>query len=282
MSAPDEVRAEGVRVSYDRRTAVLAGADLVLRRGRRVAVVGANGAGKTTLLRVLAGAVEPERGSVRVDGVPLRHDRRSLAAHRQGVQLVLQDPDDQLFSADVHADVSFGPTNLGLPAAEVRRRVAETLALLDVAHLVDRPIHQLSYGQRKRVAIAGAVAMRPAFLLLDEPTAGLDPAGVEALLATVERLEADGTVVAISTHDLALVWAWADEAALVTPTGVHQAAVHELLVDADRLAGSDLRVPWQAELLAAAGVAVGAPAPRTTAEVAAVVRGASGRGPGER
>lgn len=282
MSAPDELRAEDVRVSYDRRTAVLDGADLVLRRGRRVAVVGANGAGKTTLLRVLAGAVEPERGSVRVDGVPLRHDRRSLAAHRQDVQLVLQDPDDQLFSADVHADVSFGPTNLGLPAAEVRRRVAETLALLDVAHLVDRPTHQLSYGQRKRVAIAGAVAMRPAFLLLDEPTAGLDPAGVEALLATVERLEADGTVVAISTHDLALVWAWADEAALVTPAGVHQAVVHELLVDADRLAGSDLRVPWQAELLAAAGVAVGAPAPRTTAEVAAVVRGASARGPGER
>ena len=120
----------------------------------------------------------PRRRPVAVDGRPLEHSRRGLRAHRQEVQLVLQDPDDQLFSASVAQDVSFGPVNLGLPEDDVRARVAEALRLLAVEHLADRPTHQLSYGERKRVAIAGAVAMRPCVLLLDEPTAGLDPSAV--------------------------------------------------------------------------------------------------------
>ena len=108
---------------------------------------------------------------------------------RDSVQLVLQDPDDQLFSADVAQDVSFGPLHLGLGAQEVRRRVAETLDLVGATHLADRPTHQLSYGERKRVALAGALAMRPAVLLLDEPTAGLDPAGLETLLTVLARVQ---------------------------------------------------------------------------------------------
>ncbi|MDO5498797.1 MAG: ATP-binding cassette domain-containing protein, partial [Propionibacteriaceae bacterium] len=145
------VRLDGVSAGFDDRL-VLSGLDLDL-GAARTALLGANGSGKSTLLRVLSGAHEPSDGQVLVDGEPLRHDRRGLRVHRQRVQLVLQDPDDQLFSADVLRDVSFGPMNLDLPEDEVRTRVADALAVLSIAHLADRPTHQLSYGERKRVAL---------------------------------------------------------------------------------------------------------------------------------
>jgi len=169
---------EGLHAGYPGRGDVLDCAHVSVTGRSRLALLGENGSGKTTLLRCLSGAHVPDAGSVAVDGITLRHDNAGLRDHRQRVQLVLQDPDDQLFSADVRADVSFGPINLGLDDHEVRARVSEALELLDVVDLADRPVHQLSYGQRKRVAIAGAVAMRPQVILLDEPTAGLDPRAV--------------------------------------------------------------------------------------------------------
>ncbi len=181
--------AEGLTVGFDRGTPVLDGASLTVPAGRRLALLGATGSGKTTLLRCLSGALRPARGRVTLDGAELRHTRSGLRAHRQEVQLVLQDPDDQLFSASVAQDVSFGPLNLGLPEDQVRARVAEALELLAVAHLAGRPTHQLSYGERKRVTIAGAVAMRPCVLLLDEPTAGLDPSAVTETLGALTRLQ---------------------------------------------------------------------------------------------
>lgn len=152
-------------------------ATVEVRAGRRIAVLGANGSGKTTLLRTLAGALRPTAGQVLWHGTLLHHSRSRLNEHRQRVQFVGQDPDDQLVSADVRRDVSFGPMNLGLPVPEVRARVEEALALLDLLPLADRPVHHLSYGQRKRVALAGAMAMRPAVMLLDEPTAGSTTSG---------------------------------------------------------------------------------------------------------
>jgi len=234
----------GLVVGYDRSRPVLDGASLTVAPGRRLAVLGANGSGKTTLLRCLSGALAPARGRVTLDGTELRHTRAGLRAHRQAVQLVLQDPDDQLFSASVAQDVSFGPVNLELPEAEVRARVAEALDLLSVAHLAGRPTHQLSYGERKRVAIAGAVAMRPCVLLLDEPTAGLDPTAVGEALAALSRLqEADSTVV-MSTHDVDLALRWADEVAVVVDGGVVQGAPDVVLGDDALLARARLDRPW--------------------------------------
>ena len=174
----------------------------------------------------------------------MRYDRAGLKAHRRVVQLVLQDPDDQLFSADVRRDVSFGPVNLGLPEAEVRDRVEEALTLLRIADLADRPVHRLSYGQRKRVAIAGAVAMRPRVLLLDEPTSALDPAGVTELLTAFARLEANHTTVVIATHDVDLALGWADSAAVVVDGRVVQGAPATVLGDRDLILLARLRLPW--------------------------------------
>ena len=236
--------AHGLVVGYERGRAVLDGAPLTIPAGRRLAVLGANGSGKTTLLRCLSGALPPAGGRVTLDGAELQHTRKGLRAHRQAVQLVLQDPDDQLFSASVAQDVSFGPVNLGLPEHEVRARVAEALQLLAVAHLAGRPTHQLSYGERKRVAIAGAVAMRPCVLLLDEPTAGLDPSAVTEALAALERLRASGSTVVMSTHDVDLALRWADDVAVVVDRGVVQGAPAEVLADDALLARARLDRPW--------------------------------------
>jgi cobalt transport protein ATP-binding subunit len=236
--------ADGLVVGYERGLRVLDGASVTVPAGRRLALLGANGSGKTTLLRCLSGALEPTAGSVLLDDVRLQHSRRGLRAHRQEVQLVLQDPDDQLFSASVAQDVSFGPLNLGLDEDAVRERVAEALRLLAVDGLAARPTHQLSYGERKRVAIAGAVAMRPCVLLLDEPTAGLDPSAVAEALAALTRLEASGTTVVMSTHDVDLALRWADEVAVVVDRRVVQGDPATMLGDDDLLARARLDRPW--------------------------------------
>ncbi|TYP80595.1 cobalamin biosynthesis protein [Blastococcus xanthinilyticus] len=240
--------AAGLVVGYDRGRPVLDGARLSVPPGRRLAVLGANGSGKTTLLRCLSGALRPAAGTVTVDGRPLEHSRAGLRAHRQVVQLVLQDPDDQLFSASVAQDVSFGPLNLGLDEAAVRERVAEALALLAVEHLAARPTHQLSYGERKRVAIAGAVAMRPCVLLLDEPTAGLDPSAVAGTLAALTRLQEHDSTVVMSTHDVDLALRWADSVAVVVDRAVVQGSPAVVLGDGALLARARLARPWALEV----------------------------------
>lgn len=237
-----QLSASGLSVSFGDRQ-VLCGADLEIPRGRRLALLGANGSGKTTLLRTLAGSRKPDGGRVLVDGTPVVFGRAGLRAHRQVVQLVAQNPDDQLFAADVFRDVSFGPLNLGLPEVEVRRRVAEALAVLSIEDLAERPIHELSYGQRKRVAIAGALAMEPCVMLLDEPTAGLDPQGVEELVGALESLLRARTTVVISTHDVDFALSWADSVAILVEGRVRFGAPNALLRDAELVAAARLRQP---------------------------------------
>lgn len=244
MAGNDEVVLDAVSVGYPGRGEVLHEARLTVPPGARLALLGANGSGKSTLLRCLSGALRPSGGRVLVGGRALVHSRAGLTAHRQQVQLVVQDPDDQLFSASVGADVSFGPMNLELPEAEVRARVDEALDLLAVAHLRDRPTHHLSYGERKRVAMAGAYAMHPGLLALDEPTAGLDPAAVREALAALDRLHAAGTSLVMATHDVDLALAWADTAAVVVDGTVVTGDPAVVLGDADLVHAARLGRPW--------------------------------------
>lgn len=246
--------ARDVTASYPGAEPVLSRATCELANGTRLALLGANGSGKTTLLRCLSGAHKPDSGEIALAGQPLHHDKKSLRNHRRRVQLVLQDPDDQLFSADVTQDVAFGPLNLGLTTDEVRHRVSEALDLLGVTHLADRPTHQLSYGERKRVTIAGAVAMRPDVLLLDEPTAGLDPAGVEDVRSALERLTGQGTTIVLATHDVDFALSWADEAAVVAGGQIQQGPITRILSDTELVNRAHLRQPWQLELAIALGL----------------------------
>ncbi|WP_030607019.1 energy-coupling factor ABC transporter ATP-binding protein [Streptomyces sclerotialus] len=274
MSAPVPVALRGASYAYEDGPLVLSDLDFEVPEGRALALLGRNGSGKTTLMRLLSGGLRPRTGRLTVDGQPVGYDRKGLTRLRTTVQLVVQDPDDQLFAASVAQDVSFGALNLGLSDAEARARVEEALAALDITALADRPTHLLSYGQRKRTAIAGAVVMRPRVLILDEPTAGLDPDGQERLLATLGRLRASGTTVVMATHDVDLALRWADDAALLTPSGAHTGPVAAMLARTDLLHQAGLRLPWgvaAAHLLRSQGLLTDtAPGPRTPDELAAV------------
>lgn len=263
-----KLRAVDLVAAYPGAEPVLNQASVTLPAGARLAVLGANGSGKTTMLRCLSGAHRPAAGRVLLDDRPLGYGKAALRAHRRRVQLVLQDPDDQLFSADVSQDVAFGPLNLGLPERQVRERVAGALELLGITHLAGRATHQLSYGERKRVTIAGAIAMEPAVLLLDEPTAGLDPAGVAGFLVTLGRLAERGTAIALATHDVDFALAWADEVAVVADGRIQQGALVELLADAALLERAHLRPPWPLELATRLGLAA---RPRTMDEMLAAL-----------
>ena len=192
----------------------LSGINLTVKRGVRLAIVGANGAGKTTLLLHLNGILRPSNGAMFLDGCPVAYGAAYLAAWRKRVGLVLQDADDQLFAATVAEDVSFGPLNIGLSEVQTQSRVFDALQIMGISNLADRSTHMLSFGQKKRAAIAGAIAMQPEVLLLDEPTAGLDHLGSTALLTAMESLETAGTTLVFTTHDVDMAFSFAHEVAV--------------------------------------------------------------------
>ncbi|PAY21950.1 cobalt ABC transporter [Dietzia natronolimnaea] len=243
----------GARFSYRRvdpsgarSQTVLDGVDLMIPAGATMALLGGNGSGKTTLLRLLVGLNRLEVGELQLDGEKVRDRRADRTRLRQSVQMVLQEPDDQIFATTVRADVSFGPVNLGLDRDEVARRVDGALEALAIADLADRVPHHLSFGQRKKVALAGALAMRPRVLLLDEPTAGLDPYSGAELLEALEALRGGGTAILMATHDVDLAWAWAEEAVVLSGGALTRGPAHQVLRDEALLAAARLATPWGA------------------------------------
>jgi cobalt/nickel transport system ATP-binding protein len=202
---------QNVSYRYPDGTPALDDCSLRVRRGSRTAVLGTNGAGKTTLFLHLNGILRPSAGQVLFSGTPLDYSRVGMRRLRSLVGLVFQNPDNQLFSASVREDVSFGPMNMGLEVGEVRKRVEESLLAVGMAESADKPVHNLSYGQKKRVCIAGVLAMKPEILVLDEPMAGLDAAMQEELLVVLDRLHAAGMTIIVATHDLDFAYGWADD-----------------------------------------------------------------------
>ncbi|MDR1775557.1 MAG: ATP-binding cassette domain-containing protein [Actinomycetes bacterium] len=183
------------------RAGVLNGVDLAVAPGEHVVLMGGNGSGKTTLLLLIAALERADAGSVRVDGLD-PFDATSTIEVRRRVGFVQQRPDDQIVATSVADDVAFGPENLGLPRAELQARVDEALQLTGLNGLEGREPHTLSGGQKQRLVIAGALAMRPAYLLLDEPTSQLDPAGRADVLAVLARAKADGCGILQVTHSM--------------------------------------------------------------------------------
>ncbi|MEX0757442.1 MAG: ABC transporter ATP-binding protein [Acidimicrobiia bacterium] len=186
-----------LRFSYPDGTEVLRGVDLEIGAGERVALLGPNGAGKTTFVLHLIGILQAGSGTVAVDGIELTDE--SVRDVRARVGFVFQDPDDQLFMPTVRQDVAFGPANFGLRGEELEARVGEALTMVGMGHAADKAPHHLSGGERRRVAIATVLAMRPSILILDEPSSNLDPAGRRELAEILAGL--DVTLLMV-THDL--------------------------------------------------------------------------------
>ncbi|HVH94807.1 MAG: energy-coupling factor ABC transporter ATP-binding protein [Nocardioidaceae bacterium] len=196
MSTP-VLDVRGLAYAYPDGHQALYGVNLHVHQGERVALLGPNGAGKTTLVLHLNGILTGGAGTVTVSGVQVA--KRNLAEVRRRVGVVFQDPDDQLFMSTVGDDVAFGPANLGVKGAALERRVLDALDRVGMADFVDRPPHHLSFGQRRRVAVATVLAMEPEILVLDEPSSNLDPASRRELADILTGL--DVTVLMV-THDL--------------------------------------------------------------------------------
>jgi len=233
------VEVSGLRHAYPDGREALRGVELHVGHGERVAVLGPNGAGKTTLMLHLNGLLRASAGTLAVAG--LRVERRTLRELRARVGLVFQDPDDQLFMPTVGEDVAFGPRNLELDGAEVDARVASALRAVRLDHAVDRAPYGLSMGERRRAAIATVLAMSPQLLVLDEPSANLDPRARRELLDVLERLE---PTLLLTTHDLPLA-AELCERTVVLDEGrvVADGPTEVLLADAELLAAHDLELP---------------------------------------
>lgn len=195
----------GVSYSY-REIAALKGISLQIARGERVALLGANGSGKSTLLRLLAALSFPDQGSISFSGESLTAERLEtdefFFRFRRQVGIVFQNPEIQLFNPSVFDEVAFGPLQLRWPNEKIRDRVRETLVAMDIAGLSDRPPHRLSGGEKKRVALASVLVLDPEVLLLDEPTAGLDPSSAAQIVRLLASWKNGSRTVIAATHDL--------------------------------------------------------------------------------
>jgi len=219
----------------------LAGASIELKAGQRVALLGATGSGKSTLLLHLNGLLQPSGGLVRHRGIPIKYDDVGLRTLRSAVGLVFQNPDDQLFGGSVLQDAAFGPLNMGLNQTDARERAREALAALHIGDLEARSVAQLSFGQRKLVAIAGVLAMRPNVLILDEPTAGLDHQATRKLMSLLETFSSANHTILISTHDIFLVESWANSVCVLEQGAtVFSGIPQKLLADRDLLVRAGL------------------------------------------
>lgn len=209
------IEIKNLNYRYEDGTVALQNVNLTIQKGEKIAIMGPNGSGKSTLFLCLNGVRKPTKGSILVNGEPIAYNRNGLKELRQTIGIVFQNPDHQLFSADVYQEISFGPMNLGLDKEVVRERVESVLASLHIEHLRKRPTHFLSGGQKKQVAIADILAMKPEVILFDEPTAALDFYHSKVVNHMIDELCESGITVIQATHDSDYAMSWADQVIVI-------------------------------------------------------------------
>jgi cobalt/nickel transport system ATP-binding protein len=244
------IKTENMSYKYPDGTVALKDINIEISAGERIAIVGSNGAGKSTLFSHFNGISEPTTGLIKIDGEPVVYKKKELLKIRQTVGIVFQNPDDQLFAPTVIEDVAFGPMNLGFSDEEVDKRVAEALKLVRMTGQEKKAPHHLSGGQKKRVAIAGILAMRPEIMVLDEPTTGLDPKGVDEVMEILQMLNKEDMSIIIASHDVEMVTEFADRI-FVLHDGeiIGQGTTEEIFNDPITLKKAHLKPPKAAELL---------------------------------
>lgn len=245
------IDAKDLHYDYTDGTHALSGVNMGIQKGKTTAVLGGNGAGKSTLFLNFNGIHIPTSGEVLFKGQPIKYTRSALKELRRNVGIVFQDPDNQLFSASVYQDISFGAINLKLPEEEVRRRVNLAMERTGIEHLKNKPTHCLSHGQKKRVALAGVLVMEPEVLVLDEPTAGLDPMGVSEIMELLKEVQKElGLTIVISTHDIDIVPLYCDYAYVMDQGKVLiEGTPKEVFSKPDVLRKIHLRLPRIAHLM---------------------------------
>ena len=215
MSTDIILKAEDLYFSYDDDNShSLNGLSLEIKRGQKIAVMGANGSGKSTFFLCCTGIHKPQKGKLYLDGKEVKYNKKGLLDLRSKVGIVFQDPDNQLFSASVYQEISFGILNLGVSEEQAKKEVEEVIDYLEIAPFRSKPTHALSGGQKKQVSIADILVMHPEIIILDEPAAALDPRHTTMVNHIVEQMTASGITVLMATHDVNYAYGWADEVIL--------------------------------------------------------------------
>ncbi len=244
------LEAKNIEYKYPDGTKALNGVNFKANKGEMVALLGPNGAGKSTLFLHFNGILKPSSGQILIKGNPIKYNSKGLLEVRKTVGIVFQNSDDQLFAPTVMQDVAFGPLNLGLSEEEVKKRVKESLKAVGMEGFENKPPHYLSGGQKKRVAIAGILAMEPEVIVLDEPTAGLDPLGASQIMKLLYELNKKGITIIISTHDVDLVPIYADRVYIMSKGQIiKEGKPNEVFGDTKIIRKANLRLPRVAHLI---------------------------------
>lgn len=245
-----QLSTENLSFTYPDGTQALKNINIEIEKGEKVAIIGPNGAGKSTLFSHFNGLTEPTSGCVKIEDKPISFEKDELLKVRQKVGIVFQDPNDQLFAPTVKEDITFGPMNLGLSYDEVEKRVEDALKMVGMENYEDKTPHHLSGGQQKRIAIAGIIAMKPELMILDEPTAGLDPDGVEKVLNIMNQLNEEGMTLIISSHDIDMISKYADKIfVLYNGEIIESGNKNKIFSDMELLKKAHLRTPITTEIL---------------------------------
>lgn len=245
-----QLSTENLSFTYPDGTRALKNINIEIEKGEKVAIIGPNGAGKSTLFSHFNGLTEPTSGCVKIEGKPISFEKDELLKVRQKVGIVFQDPNDQLFAPTVKEDIAFGPMNLGLSYDEVEKRVEDALKMVGMENYEDKTPHHLSGGQQKRIAIAGIIAMKPELMILDEPTAGLDPDGVEKVLNIMNQLNEEGMTLIISSHDIDMISKYADKIFILYNGEIIESGnKNKIFSDMELLKKAHLRTPITTEIL---------------------------------
>lgn len=245
-----QLSTENLSFTYPDGTQALKNINIEIEKGEKVAIIGPNGAGKSTLFSHFNGLTEPTSGCVKIEGKAISFEKDELLKVRQKVGIVFQDPNDQLFAPTVKEDIAFGPMNLGLSYGEVEKRVEDALKMVGMENYEDKTPHHLSGGQQKRIAIAGIIAMKPELMILDEPTAGLDPDGVEKVLNIMNQLNEEGMTLIISSHDIDMISKYADKIfVLYNGEIIESGNKNKIFSDMELLKKAHLRTPITTEIL---------------------------------
>lgn len=246
------LEARNISYSYDDDSQALKNVSLKINDGEMAAILGKNGAGKSTLFLHFNGIHEPDDGEILIDGETLKYNKKALLKCRQKVGIVFQNPDNQIFAPSVEEDVAFGPLNLKLPMDEVQNRVEEALKRVGMEGFEKKAPHHLSGGQKKRVAIAGILAMRPEIMILDEPTAGLDPQGAIKIMNLLSELNREGITIVISTHDVDLVSKYVNKIFVMADGEIiGEGTPKEIFSNEDLIEKANLKLPVISELFKA-------------------------------
>lgn len=238
-------RVNDLSYKYDKNNEALKSINIDLAKGNIVGIIGSNGSGKSTLFMNLMGILKPNKGSIYYDSKKIDYSKKGLYNLRKKVGIVFQDPEKQIFYSKVYDDVAFSLRNIGIEEYEVEKRVKESLELVNAIDLIDKPIHFLSYGQKKRVAIASVIAMDNEVILLDEPTSGLDPMSTNSIVEILTKLSKIGIKVVISSHDMDLIYNICDYVYVLNKGEIKiEGDCKSVFNESEKIINAGLNIPW--------------------------------------